>query len=146
MNLVVLLMLLQEGNPCQAPLTTVTDPRAIYAASDQWGDSSAINDVEIIIVQNGREEPEYRYHVAPSAFAVTGFMSCARANFQPPERLLRDGNTVYALSMRFINSAQMVSPWSNAALFKLSPPTTQPPRAPTVLRLGQAEGAANDQW
>jgi hypothetical protein len=145
MNFFVLLMLLQEGNPCQIPLETVTDPRAIYALSDQWGDPSMITSVEVIIVLNGFDEPIERFRIAPSGFSTTGFMGCGRANFQPPDRLLRDGSTVYALSMRFENGARMVSPWSNSALFVLSAPTSQPPRAPAV-RLGRTEDeAVNDE-
>jgi hypothetical protein len=129
----------QENNPCQAPLQPVTDPKAIYALSEEWGDPAKIARVRIKVIAGTNPEPVYEYVVAPSSFQPTGFMGCGRAPFEPdPTKLARDGRTVYGLMVQFENPGQGVSPWSNIAPFVLSAPVVVPPRAPTV-RLGTTE-------
>jgi hypothetical protein len=129
----------QENNPCQVPLQTVTDPKAIYVASDEWGDPAKIARVRIKVIAGTNPEPIYEYVVAPTAFQMTGFFGCGRAAFEPdPAKLARDGKTVYGVLVQFENAAHGVSPWSGIAPFVLSAPVVVPPRAPT-LRLGTTE-------
>ena len=128
----------QENNPCQVALQTVTDPKAIYAASDEWGDPTKITNVKLRVVISGNPEPVMEANLPPTLFVSTGFMGCARAAWTPDDRLLRDGKTVYQVLLAFENSARMVSPWSNPAPFVLSAPVVLPPRAP-IVRLGRTE-------
>jgi hypothetical protein len=128
----------QENNPCQVAVQTVTDPRALYALSDEWGDPAKISRVRVKVVIGSNPEPVQEYFVAPTAFQMTGFLGCGRASFEPDAKLLRDGKTIYNVLLQFENAAQGVSPWSNPAPFVLSAPVVQPPRAPT-LRLGATE-------
>ena len=128
----------QENNPCQVAIQTVTDPKAIYALSDEWGDPTKITNVKLRVVISGNPEPVMEANLSPSLFVSTGFLGCARAGWTPDDRLLRDGKTVYNVLLAFENSARQVSPWSNPAPFVLSAPVVLPPRAP-VVRLGRTE-------
>jgi hypothetical protein len=107
----------QEGNPCQASLTTVQpDPNQLAFTIEDL-DKSGATTIEFIVVVGSSNEPQVRTKIPrsalrPASFNGTNFPLCYVLDWTPPANLTKDGKTLYYVQARTEDAAQRVSAWS----------------------------------
>jgi hypothetical protein len=103
----------QEGNPCQASLTTpVNNPNQLAFHIEEI-DKLGVTTLEYLTFLQGHNEPQSRTKVTRLSLTNSGFINCFTLNgWVPPSNLLKDGKTQYIVVARTEDVNMRVSSWS----------------------------------
>lgn len=107
----------QEGNPCQAALTTVQPDPNQLAFHIEDIDRLGVTTLEYVIFIGESAEPQARVKVSRpelknATVQGTTFPLCWVLTFTPPANLVRDGKTQFFVVARTEDANQRVSAWS----------------------------------
>ena len=132
----------QEGNPCQAPLTLNNNPNQIAFYIEDI-DKLGVTTVEYVTFLKGSNEPQARTKFPRLQLKNTTFINCYTVdNWVPAANLTRDGRTEYVLSARTEDANMRVSSWSSPSnsftLGTVVPPDPLPPLPVPGVRVGKS--------
>lgn len=118
LSMIILLLALavpaaaQEGNPCQAALTTVQPDPNLLAFHIADLDKLGVTTVEFIVVLANSDEPQERVKIPRALLRDTAFPLCYTVSYAPAAHLTRDGKTQYFIVARTEDASMRVSAWS----------------------------------